>query len=138
MRGIVYISSFNKKLNERTEFIEVWQCIGIFLEVFCFLLCFMAHNILWYIILYRIVFWSLICMKFSMTQLLFVFFKVNNRNTRTIYKICSKLKRKHHNNYINAVMVSLLLTLNKFQTLLWHFNCCLCAINCQLGIFYLM
>ena len=62
-------------------------------------------------------------------------FKVNNRNTRTIYKICSKLKRKHHNNYINAVMVSLLLTLNKFQTLLWYFNCCLCAINCRLGIF---
>ena len=31
-------------------------------------------------------------------------FKVNDRNTITIYEICSKLTRKHHNNTINEVL----------------------------------
>ena len=43
--------------------------------------------------------------------------KVNNRNTRTRCEISSKLTIKHQNVIIYVVLVSLLLTLNIFNTL---------------------
>ena len=46
--------------------------------------------------------------------------KVNNGGTWTMCKTCSKLTIKTQKN--NAVMVSLLLTLSRFHTLLWCLN----------------
>ena len=45
-------------------------------------------------------------------------FKVNNRHTRTTSEICSKLTIKTPNDTKGAVLVSLLLTLNIFHSLL--------------------
>ena len=47
-------------------------------------------------------------------------FKVDNRNTRTRFEICSKLIRSYVN---DVVLVSLLLTLNIFDILFWCFYC---------------
>ena len=44
-------------------------------------------------------------------------FKVNNKNNRTICEICSKLIIKTSEHVIDAVLVPLLLSLNKFYTL---------------------
>ena len=41
----------------------------------------------------------------------------NNRNTKTIYEICSKLTIKHQNDVNYDVLVRLISTLNKFHTL---------------------
>ena len=57
-------------------------------------------------------------------------FKVNNRNTWTMYEICSKLTIK----IPERCWWSLLLTLNRFHTLLWYFYCWLWASKCQLGV----
>ena len=55
--------------------------------------------------------------------------KVNNRNTRTAdCKACSKLTVKTPENNENT----LLLTLNRFKTLLWCF-CCLLTLNKYMG-----
>ena len=79
-------------------------------------------------------------------------FKVNNRNTRTMCEICSKLaiktserrqcvehvqsKHKRHQNDANGVvLVSLMLTLNIFRTLFWCFYCQLWVGKCRLGLF---
>ena len=48
-------------------------------------------------------------------------FKVNNKNTRAMCETCSKLVIKNNVNVV--VLVSLLLTLNRFHILLW----CLCS-----------
>ena len=63
--------------------------------------------------------------------------KVNNRNTRTRCQICSKSIIKKQNNVIDAVLVSLLLTLNIFNTMLWGFYCQLWNCNCWLSIKHL-
>ena len=41
--------------------------------------------------------------------------KVNNRNTRMRYEMCSKLTIKHQNDFSDVVLVSLLLTWNIFH-----------------------
>ena len=41
--------------------------------------------------------------------------KVNNRNTRTMCEICSKLTIKPPENVIDVVLVALLLTFNRFH-----------------------
>ena len=46
--------------------------------------------------------------------------KFNNRNTRIICEICSKLTTT--NDVIDVVLVPLLLTLNRFHTLCWCWN----------------
>ena len=43
-------------------------------------------------------------------------FKVNNGNTRTICEICEKLTKRQQSNVIDGVPLSLLLTLNRFNT----------------------
>ena len=48
--------------------------------------------------------------------------KVSNKNTRKICEICSKLTMKTPD-VIDAVLVSLLLTLNGFRTFFWCFYC---------------
>ena len=58
--------------------------------------------------------------------------KVNNRNIRTRCEICSKLTIKAT---VNVVLVSLLLTLNIFHTLLYCFYCWLWAVKCPLCLF---
>ena len=64
--------------------------------------------------------------------------KVNNRNIRTKCEICSKLtikipeRRKSDLN--NVALVSLLRTLNRFYTLVWHFYCWLWTSKYWLGV----
>ena len=58
------------------------------------------------------------------------FFKLNNRNTRTMPKICSKLAINRRQ---CIVLVSLLLTLNRFHVLFWYFHCWLWTSKCRLG-----
>ena len=48
-------------------------------------------------------------------------FKVNNRNSRTMCKICSKLTIKTPERGQWRFLVSLLSTLNRFHTLFWCF-----------------
>ena len=43
-------------------------------------------------------------------------FKVNNRSARKSREICSKLTKRHGKNVIDAILLSLLLTLNLFDT----------------------
>ena len=50
-------------------------------------------------------------------------FKINNRNTRKMCEICSKLIIRHQNSAIGVVLVSVLLTLNIFHTILYCFYC---------------
>ena len=62
-------------------------------------------------------------------------FKINNRNTTKRCKIYLKLIIKTTNNVNDVVLVSLLLTLNIFQT---FFYCCYCWLwtgKCLLGYF---
>ena len=40
------------------------------------------------------------------------FFKVKNKNTRNRYEICSKLTKKHQDDFVDVVLVFLSLTLN--------------------------
>ena len=61
-----------------------------------------------------------------------IYFKVNNRNTRTMCEIGSDLTIKTPKRRHDVVLVSLLLTLNKFHTLLWCSYCWLWANKCQL------
>ena len=72
-------------------------------------------------------------------------FKVKKRNTRTMseiglklkknrFKICSKLTIKHQNDVNNVVLVTLLVPLNRFHTLLWCFYYSLWTSKCRLGI----
>ena len=56
-------------------------------------------------------------------------FKVSSGNTRILREISSKLKIKNPNNIMDAVQVSLLLTLTRFNTLLWCFHCCFEQVN---------
>ena len=62
-------------------------------------------------------------------------FKVNNGNTRILCEISSKVNNKkktefkvnnkdNRKTFKDVVRVSLLLTLNRFYTLLWCFHCC--------------
>ena len=46
-------------------------------------------------------------------------FNINNRNTKKRCEICSKLTIKTSNDVSDVALVSLLLTLNKFYTLLF-------------------
>ena len=57
----------------------------------------------------------------------------NNRNTRTMYEICSKLTIKITDKTSMTSLFSLLLTLNKFHTLLWCFCCWLWTSKWLLG-----
>ena len=59
--------------------------------------------------------------------------KVNNRNTRTRWKICSKLAKRHQNDANGVVKMSLLLTLNIFHILFQCFYCELWTCNFRLG-----
>ena len=61
-------------------------------------------------------------------------FKVNNRNTRTIYEIWSKLTIKTPQWSQWRHLVPLLLTLNIFYTLRCYFYCWLWTSECQLGV----
>ena len=47
--------------------------------------------------------------------------KVKKRNTRTMSEIGLKLTIKHQNDVNNVVLVTLLVPLNRFHTLLWCF-----------------
>ena len=79
----------------------------------------------------KIVYDSLL--KWSKNPVGIFLFKVNNGNTSTMCKICSKLTIKKQNNFINVVLVSSLLTLNRFQTLFWWFQCWLWTSKHRLG-----
>ena len=60
----------------------------------------------------------------------FYLLKVNNENSRTLCKICSKLTTKTPERYvINYVLVSLLLHLNILHKLFWCFICWLWTKN---------
>ena len=48
-------------------------------------------------------------------------FKVKGRNTRTMSEIGLKLTIKHQKDVHNVVLVTLLVPLNRFHTLLWCF-----------------
>ena len=48
-------------------------------------------------------------------------FKLNNRNTRKRSEISSKIII--NSPVVDLILVSLLLTLNRFHTLFWCFNC---------------
>ena len=50
------------------------------------------------------------------------FLQVKGGNTRIMCNICSKWTQRHQSDVIDVVLVSLLLTLNKFFTLLWCFR----------------
>ena len=50
-------------------------------------------------------------------------FKMNNRDTKTMCEICSKLRIKTPELCQSVVMVSLLLTLNISLTLFCYFDC---------------
>ena len=54
-------------------------------------------------------------------------FKVKKRNTRKSCVICSKLTIKTSNNVTDVVLVSLLVTLNLFNSFFWCFYCWLWA-----------
>ena len=60
------------------------------------------------------------CIQVLVTKVPIVIYlvKANNRNTKTKCEICSKLTIKIQNDAIGFVLVSLLLTLNVFHTLL--------------------
>ena len=60
-------------------------------------------------------------------------FKSNNRNTRTMYEICSNLKARRPQRRHWASSRFLLLTLNRVHTLLRSFNCWLWTSKCRLG-----
>ena len=73
-------------------------------------------------------------------------FKVNNRNNRKRGEICSKLTIKAQNDVADVVLVSVLLTLNKFQTFIFSYISCVSMVDfehaCLLGsrfceIFYI-
>ena len=49
-------------------------------------------------------------------------FWVINRNNRQRFRICSKLTIKHQIDVIDVVLLPLMLTLDKFQTLFWCLN----------------
>ena len=67
---------------------------------------------------------SFCCLRFLSRHL------VKNGSTRTLYEICSKLTNSLNVN--DVVLVSLLLTLNKFHTLIWCFCCWLWTSQHQL------
>ena len=60
-------------------------------------------------------------------------FEVNKRNTGTMCEICSKLTIKITDKTSMGSLFSLLLTLNKFHTLLWCFCCWIWTSKCLLG-----
>ena len=64
-------------------------------------------------------------------------FKVDNENTRTVCEIYTKLTIRLQNEVIDIVLVFLLLTLNRFHTLLWYFHYWLWPNKCWLGRFFL-
>ena len=64
-------------------------------------------------------------------------FKVNNGNTKAMYDICYQLT-KTPDWRRDVILVSLLLTMNRFHTLPWCFHCWLWASKFQLGMFQLM
>ena len=57
--------------------------------------------------------------------------KVNNRNTWTMCEICSQLTTKIPD-VVDVVLMSLLLTLNRFDTLSWCSNCWRWTSKCRL------
>ena len=65
-------------------------------------------------------------------------FKVNNRNTRKRFEICSKLTIKTPEWCQWVVLVSLLLTLNIFHNLFYSFCCLLWAGKCRQGYYFLV
>ena len=57
-------------------------------------------------------------------------FNVNNRNTRTLYEICSKITNsKDISDVTDVVLIALLLTLSRLHTLFWCFHCWLWTSN---------
>ena len=60
--------------------------------------------------------------------------KVKKRSTRTMSEIGLKLTIKHQNDVNNVVLVTLLVPLNRFHTLLWCFYYWLWTSKCRLGI----
>ena len=58
-------------------------------------------------------------------------FKVNNKNTKTMCEICSKLTIKKNSDVINVLM-SFSLTMNIFHTLTWCYYCWLWKSKCRL------
>ena len=62
--------------------------------------------------------------KFSGITTDIYLFKANDGNSKTVSEIRSKLIIKITKRHLPCmVMVSLLLTLNRFHTLFWHFHC---------------
>ena len=51
------------------------------------------------------------------------YWEVNNRNTRAMYEISSKLVKRHQNDLTGIFLVYLLLNLKRFPTSLWRFHC---------------
>ena len=69
-----------------------------------------------------ILYMKLSCIASTITSIFpadYYLFKVNNRNTTTRCEICSKLtiKKPERRHSVNVILVSLLLTLNIFNTL---------------------
>ena len=64
-------------------------------------------------------------------------FKVNNRKNRKMCEICSKLiiKTPEQHDGNDVILMSLLLTLNRFHTLFWCFHSWLWTNQCQLGCY---
>ena len=58
-------------------------------------------------------------MKMGGTPIGIYFFKVSNKNTLTMFEISLKLTTKAPERRHDVVLVSLLLTLNRFYTLFW-------------------
>ena len=50
--------------------------------------------------------------------------KLNNGNTRTLCKICSKIAIKQQQEVVDVVLICLLLTFNIFHTTFFCFHCC--------------
>ena len=72
---------------------------------------------------------------FPTTQSTFTCSKSAMETTKQCLKSVLRQQWKHQNNVNVFVLVPLLLTLNRFQTLSWCFHCLLRLSNCQLGIY---
>ena len=76
------------------------------------------------------------CLKTSWKFLSSIYlFKVNNRNTREMCQICSKLTIKKPDDVNDLVLMSLLLPLNIFHIIFCRFHCWLLTLKCLVGCF---
>ena len=81
----------------------------------------------------------LVCLLliWNISQPAFIYLlKVNYGNIWKMCSTCSELTIRQQNDVTDVVQVSLLLTLNRFYTLLWCFHCCLWRSKYQLGYVY--